>query len=144
MSDDSNRALVDQGRIYVRFAAAAFVLTSVVVVLVYVARLGTDKLPVQLCRIALTAGLGYALTRGRSWARWLTVLLLLSGMFVVVPVITDRSAYSGDQLVGTLIMLALFVAYGIIGRGLLYSESVRAFFAAHRDGRVRMPGSRTE
>jgi hypothetical protein len=134
MSTDSDIALITQGRTYVRIAAAALVLTSVLTVLAYAVRLGTHQLPQQVVRIALTAGLGYALTRGQRWARWVTVLLLLAGMFVVVPVFADPLAFSREKLAGTLIVLAMFVTYGLIGRGLLYSTSVRAFFRAHRDG----------
>ena len=125
-------ALVAQGRIYIQIAAGVLLLTSILTVVAYVIRLGTGQLPVQLVRIVLTAGLGYALIRGKRWARWLTVLLMLAGMYLVVPAFWVDGAFQSPKLPGTLLLLGLFVAYGVIGRGLLYSESVRAFFRAHR------------
>jgi hypothetical protein len=132
--DDS--ALVAQGRTYVRIAAAASVVVSAVSIAVYLVRLGPGKLPQQLVRFALTLGLAYALTRGRAWARWTTLVLLLLGMFVVVPVFRDPEAFRMPKLPATLFTLALFVTYGIIGRGLLYSASVRAFFRAAKAERA--------
>ena len=113
-----------------RIAAATLLLMSISTVVTYVVRVGTGELPTQVARILLTAGLGYALTQGLSWARWLAVLSLLGGMFVVVPVFRAPDAFSGQKLTGTLVLLALFVTYGILARGLLYSDSVRAFFHA--------------
>jgi hypothetical protein len=125
---------VAQGRTYVRIAAAALVLTSVATIALYVARAGTGRLPQQAVRLALTVGLAFALTRGQRWARWVTLVLLFLGLFVIVPVFRDPEAFRGPKLAGTLVVLALWVTYGLIGRGLLYSASVGAFFRA-RGGR---------
>ena len=134
-ADDST--LVAQGRTYVRIAAAVFVAVSAVSIVVYLVRLGPAKLPQQLVRFALTAGLAYALSQGRVWARWTMLALLLLGMFVAVPVFRDPEAFRMPKLPATLFTLALFVVYGIIGRGLLYSTSVRAFFRAAKGGQAR-------
>ena len=127
---EEEATLVTRGRTYVRIVAAAFVAISVLTVTVHVARFGPAKLPQQSVRVVLTLGLAYALTQGKAWARWTTLVLLFLGMFVVVPVFRDPRAFHMPQLPATLVVLALFVAYGIIGRTLLYSQSVRAFFRA--------------
>ncbi len=137
MTPPDDAALVAQGRTYVRIAAAAFVAVSAVSIVIYLVRLGPGKLPQQLVRLALTVGLAYALAQGRAWARWTTLALLLLGMFVVVPAFRDPDAFRMPKLPGTLGVLALFVTYGIIGRGLLYSASVRAFFRAAKGARAR-------
>jgi hypothetical protein len=136
MSPQADHAQVAQGLIYVRIAAAALLVTSIVTVVMYVVRLGTAQLPQQLVRIGLTAALGYALQRGHRWARWITVLLLFAGMTAVLGLFGDPEAFSRKKLPGTLGILAMFVTYGIIARGLLHSESVRAFFRAARASAV--------
>ncbi len=125
---------VAQGRTYVRIAAGALVLTSMATNALHVVRAGTGQLPQQGVRLALTIGLALALVRGQRWARWVTIALLFAGLFIVVPVFRDPDAFRSPKLGDTLIVLALWVTYGLIGRGLLYSASVRAFFRARREG----------
>lgn len=141
MISTSDPALVAQGRTYVRIAAGALLATSIASVLLFVARFGTVQLPQQIVRVALTAGLAHALTRGQRWARWVTVLLLFAGLFIVVPVFRDPDAFRGSRLAGTLVILAVWVTYGLIGRGLLYSASVRAFFHARGETSSSAPAN---
>lgn len=93
-------------------------------------RIGPDRLPQQIVRFLLLLGLGYALLHRQQWARWVTVILLLLGAWTLTGPLLASSAFSGDQLWGSVALLALFVGYGIIVRGFLFSDSVRAFFAS--------------
>jgi hypothetical protein len=136
MESPSEAELVSQGRHYVRLAAALLVLLSVAATALYLVRVGPDKLPQQGGRLLLTVGLGYALTRGKAWARWLTVLLVFLGLFTVAPAFAGADAFRPPRLGGTLVLLAMFVAYGVVGRLMLWSASVRTFFRASRPSRA--------
>ena len=132
MDSRSEAGLVAQGRFYVRVAAALLVALSAAATALYLARIGGDKLPQQAVRFVLTVALAHALTRGRAWARWLTVLLVFLGLFAAVPALAGAGAFRPPRLGGTLVVLAMFVAYAMVGRLMLWSASVRAFFRAAR------------
>jgi hypothetical protein len=125
--------LVARGERFVEIAAVFLVAVSLVGIGYYIARLGTGKLPQQAVRLLLTAGLAYALVRGKRWARWITVLLTVLTFVVVLPTVA-RSVFRDIPALESVGLLALLVGYGVIGRGLLYSRSVRAFFAARDPG----------
>jgi hypothetical protein len=125
--------LVARGERFVEIAAAFLVAVSLVGIGYYIARLGTGKLPQQAVRLLLTAGLAYALVRGKRWARWITVLLTVLTFVVVLPTVA-RSVFRDIPALESVGLLALLVGYGVIGRGLLYSRSIRAFFAARDPG----------
>jgi hypothetical protein len=120
------------GRRYVLAAVALLVTVDLVVLVGYLARIGTDRLPQQLVRLLLLLGLCWALLRGRQWARWLTVVLLFGGLWVGMGVLGQPGAFGRERLPGTLGMLTLYVGYGIVARGLIWSASVRAFFRNRR------------
>jgi hypothetical protein len=124
------------GRRYVLAAVIALVLTELAVTGAYVARLGTGQLPQQTIRFILVLGLGYALLKRKSWARWVTVVLLLIACWILTKPLLTRGAFAGDRLLRTLPLLALFVGYGIIVRGFIYSQSVWAYFERSDDRRV--------
>jgi hypothetical protein len=83
-------------------------------------------------RLSLLALLGAMLLQGRAWARWLTVALLIAGMYLAFPTFLRPGAWSRDGLLATVPLLALYIGYFVIARGLVWSTSVRAFFRAHR------------
>ena len=119
------------GRRFVEIAATFLVAVSLATVAVHLVRLGPARLPQQVVRLLLTAGLAYALLQGRRWARWLTVALCAVGFAgVIVPL--GRIAFRTLPVLPSLVLLGLALGYGIVARGLLYSESVRGFFAASR------------
>jgi hypothetical protein len=118
------------GRRYVLAVALLLALTEIAITAAYVVRIGTDRLPQRVVRFLLLLGLAYALLRRHQWARWVTVILLLLGAWALTGPLLASGAFSGDQLWGSLALLALFVGYGVIVRGLLFSTSVRAFFAS--------------
>ena len=124
---------VRQGRQFLVVAVAFLLVASVATTILYVVRVGPEKLPQQGTRLVLTAMLGYALLRGHAWARWVLVVLMMIALFAVVPFFLSPGAFAPDRLRSTLPLLGLYLGYAIIARGLLYSESVRAFFRAHRD-----------
>ena len=121
---------VEIGRRYVFAACALLLLAHLGAVLIYVTRVGTDRLPQQLGRTLTTLALCYFLLRGYTAARWIVVGLCLLGLFTLAGPLLSEGAFRGERLPGTLVLLALFVGYGVIGRGFLYSQSVRAFFRA--------------
>jgi hypothetical protein len=124
-------AEVAAGRRFVEIAATFLVAVSLATIAFYLVRLGPAKLPQQVVRFLLTAGLAYALLQGRTWARWLTVVLCAVGFAgVIVPL--GRIAFRTLPILPSLVLLGLALGYGIVARGLLYSASVRAFFAAAR------------
>ncbi len=130
MSESSESVRI--GRYYVTAAVVALVVTELLVTGAYVARIGTERLPQQAIRFVLVVGLGYALLRGKMWARWVTLALLLLACWMLTAPILARGAFAGDQLWRTLPLLALFVGYGLIIRGFLYSQGVRAYFNRSR------------
>jgi hypothetical protein len=117
------------GRRYVLAAVLLLVATEVAITAAYVLRIGPDRLPQQVIRLLLLLGLGYALLRRQRWARWVTVILLLLGAWMLTAPLLATGSFSGDQLWPSLALLVLFVGYGVIIRGFIYSNSVRAFFA---------------
>jgi len=77
----------------------------------------------------------YFLYQGARWARWLTVVLIVLALMVALPAFRG-GAWTAERLPGTLALLALVIVYGVVGRGLLYSESVAAFLAHQRGRRL--------
>lgn len=116
------------GRRYVLAAVGLLVSANLVVLVGYLVRIGTDRLPQQSVRLLLLLGLCWALLRGRQWARWLTVVLLFGALWVGMGVFGRPGAFARENLLGTLGLLALYVCYGVVGRALIWSASVRAFF----------------
>lgn len=127
---------VANGRRYLLVALSFLALTSLAVTATYLVRIGPGQLPQQLTRLALLLALGYFVLRGQPWARWVLLLLLLGGLWVAIPVLTRDGAFARDNLAGTLALLTMYVGYGVVARGLLYSESVRAFFRFHKLDRI--------
>lgn len=133
-SDDDPATLAARGERFVEIAATFLVAVSIVGIVFYVSRRGTARLPVQLVRLVLTTGLAYALVRGHAWARWLTAGLMVLTFVALLPPVA-RELFRTVPVLESLGLLAMFIGYGVIGRGLLYSRSVRAFFAARRAAR---------
>jgi hypothetical protein len=125
-----NDAAVD-GRKYVRIAAACLIAADVVVSAVYMWRMGFDRVGQQSVRLAVLCLLAVFLLQGKAWARWTLVVILFAAVFAGLGVLTRDGAWTRPQLPSTLPMLALVIGYVIVMRGLIYSTSVRAFFAAH-------------
>lgn len=125
----------EQGRRYVLLAIGLLVASDVAVTALFVARVGTERLPQQIVRLVLLLGLGYALMRRRRWARWVTFALMLAALWVIAPHVLSAGAFARDRLAATLPLLVLWVVYGLVARGLIYSESVRAYFAPPPDAR---------
>ena len=134
-ADAPDPELVSRGRLYVRVAVGAFVAVSVAAAALQAWRFGLTRLPVPAVRLALTGLLMYFLYQGARWARWLTVALTILALMVTLPAFRG-GAWSAERLPGTLIALALVIVYGVVGRGLLYSESVAAFLAHQRGRRL--------
>jgi hypothetical protein len=126
--------MVAHGRQYIWIAIGFLALTSIAVSAFWVYRFGLDRayLSRVSIRLSLLALLSAFLLQGRAWARWVTVALLVVGMYIAFPVFLAEGAWRGSQLAGTLAMLALYIGYFVIARGLIWSRSVRAFFRAHR------------
>ena len=134
-------ASAEMGRRYVLAAVALLVAVELVVIAAHLAQVGTDRLPQQSIRVLLLLGLGVALLRRQVWARWLTVALLLWGAWILTRPILAPGAFSGDVVWRTLPLLALFVGYGVVVRGMIYSASVRAYFARPTAGDAAEPSS---
>ena len=124
--------LIAAGRRYLLVALGFLALTSIVVSIAYVMRIGPVRLPQQVGRLVILLALGYFVLRGRAWARWVLLACLLGGLWVAFPLFTRPGAFSRASLSATLPLLVMYLGYGVIARGLMYSESVRAFFRAHR------------
>lgn len=126
--------LVRHGRQYIWIAIGFLALASVAVAAAYVYRYGLD--PAHLRRLgirwSILALLGAFLLQGRAWARWVMVALMVIGLYTTFPAFMRPGAWSGGALPGTLAVLVVYIGYFAIARGLIYSKSVRAFFAEHR------------
>lgn len=112
------------GRRIVHNIAALIVLISAIVISGYVGAIGTDRLPTQLVRFALTVALAYALRTGRSGARWLTIVLM--GLAGIVGLLT--TLVSGAWLMA--IPSALYAGSALM---LLAHRDVVAFYASHAE-----------
>lgn len=124
-------AQVAAGQRFVEIAATWLVAVSLAVSAFYIMRFGTASLPQHVGRFILTGSLAWALVRGKTWARWVTVVLAaLAFMLAIVPI--ARGAFRTIPLLPSLLLLGIALGYGIVARGLLYSASVRAFFATRR------------
>lgn len=78
-----------------------------------------------LVRTALSVGLGYALYRGRSWARWLTVAL--AGAAAAFGVVLLARSSPGVVVWAALLPLVLF--YAAFAVWLVLSKDLRAYLA---------------
>lgn len=133
--DDDPATLVARGERFVEIAATFMVAASLVGIAFYISRRGFGRLPVQSVRFVLTLGLAYALVRGQVWARWVTIVFLVSGFALMVPPVA-RAIFRTIPPLESVGITALFLGYGVIARGLLYSRSVRAFFVERRASRM--------
>jgi hypothetical protein len=126
--------LVRHGRQYIWIAIGFLAVTSVAVSAFYIYRIGLDRAYLNrlMIRWSLLALLAAFLLQGRAWARWLTVVLMIVAMYLAFPLFLRPGAWRGTELLGTLSLLAIYIGYFSIARGLIYSRSVRAFFRAHR------------
>ena len=126
--------LVRHGRQYIWIAIGFLAVASVVVAAAYVYRFGLDRAHLSrlMIRWSILALLGAFMLQGRAWARWVTVALMVVALYTTFPAFMRPGAWSGGALPGTLAVLAVYIGYFAIARGLIYSKSVRAFFRAHR------------
>lgn len=132
-SSEVDPAHVAAGRRYLQWALAFLVLASVTVTALYVVRIGFGNFPQQVVRLVLLLVIGHFLLRGRAWARWLLLALLLWGVWVSLPIVLQTDTYRPENLPARLPLLVMFVGYVFVVRGLMYSRSVQAFFRAHRE-----------
>lgn len=135
MNETADDAMVERGRRFVRIAAGALVVLELFTIALFIHRVGTDKLPQQGGRLVLTVILAVYLARGRPIARWITFAVSALAVLVVVPAFAG-DAFSMPKLPGTLGILVLFLTYGVIARGMIWSESVRAFFRAAKTSHI--------
>ena len=97
---------------------------EVLTLVFYLSRVGADRLPVQLGRLALTGALCFALYRGQRWAWWtllvLGLLAVLAGVLMVLAILGDGrgSAF----LVATLVLAQLAVL-----RILIWDRALREY-----------------
>lgn len=134
LPDTPDPELVRHGRQYIWIAITFLAMTSAATAALWIYRFGLDKAYFSrlMIRGSILALLGAFLLQGRAWARWLTVVLMIVAMYLAFPLFLRPGAWSGGALPGTLALLAVYIGYFSIARGLLYSTSVRAFFQAHR------------
>jgi hypothetical protein len=124
--------LVASGRRFVEIAATFIVAVALATFAFYMIRIGGSRLPQQIVRLALTIGLAVGLLRGWGWARWLTIALCALA-FALVIVALGREGFRTMAPFPSLVLLGIALGYGVVARGLLYSASVRAFFASARE-----------
>jgi hypothetical protein len=106
----------ETGRLKAVVALTIMVLVSATVISLYVARLGTDKLPVQAIRFGLTCALARLVYRGSKWAYRATIVLL------GIAAVGSLATLSAE-------MLILASAYGSVISLLLQSDT-RQFLAS--------------
>jgi hypothetical protein len=123
---------VAHGRRYLQIALVFLIATDIAVTVAYVVRLGPGRLPQQVVRLMLWLLIAFFILKGKGWARWLLVVLLLGGLMALLPTLTRPNAFAPGERLGTALMAAMYAGYGVVARGLIWSDSVRAFFHAHR------------
>lgn len=99
---------------------------SVGVIVFYLANRGTDRLPAQLVRLALTGVLCFFLYRGSEIARWLSVVLFTLGGALAAPGLLQESV---PGMIVTGVMAAVYLAVAGV---LLWSRRVHAFMDHQR------------
>jgi hypothetical protein len=124
----ADEELAARGAGLVRLAAWALIAMSVLTVLVYVVVVGPGKLSQQSVRLLLTVGLASALIRGFRWARWLAVLLVLLGCLTAVGQVLALSRSGVRPFLPIVVLAAMSSVYVWVGRLLLWSPEVSAFF----------------
>jgi len=112
------------GQILVIVAIAITLLGDLVVISLTIPGAPSSKVVTSVIRWLLTAALFYAIWRGHTWARWLTVGLLSVGLLMVTP-----GAYRTlhPLLIG--VMLQFAIAVGLLA----FPPSVGAFLALQRE-----------
>ncbi|MDC0723481.1 hypothetical protein POL25_41755 [Nannocystis sp. bb15-2] len=128
------RASAARGRTQVIGVINTCMTFQVAVIVLFVAVRGGERLPQQLVRTLLAAGLCYALYRGAPWARWTTAVLYgFAGALGMVLLATDHDTVNAM----TLFQFAMATSFLSCTVVLVLSRDVAAYF--RRDTAVRSP-----
>lgn len=112
---------------WVVVAAVTLVAVAVFTIGFYLLLIGSAKLPGQLVRLSLTIALAYFLIQGRSWARWVTVCLLILAVLMTLP--TLFTTIASANMLGFTFLAGLTMTYLLVGGTLLFAPGVSAHFA---------------
>jgi hypothetical protein len=134
MSEEVQPDLIERGRNDVTRAAGIMIGLSIGITIAYVLRVGTDALPRQIIRFALTVLLLWLLYRGHAWVRWLTLVLVGVAVFMAAGV--TQTLFSAGRTVEGLAMTIVALGYFIVARTLLWSPGIGPFQAAQRAARA--------
>ena len=125
--DESFRATdaaVRTGRVIVICVIALSIGFSLMTIVLYNALSGTQRLPVQLVRFALTVGLAVCLYKGQLWARYVMAVLfsiaVVFSVFVIPAMINNANplllAYFAAMTVAYLASAIALIAFPSVGR----------------------------
>ena len=123
-------APTEKGR---RAALAVFMILvglEIVVLITYLLRVGPGKLLQHTVRLAIAAWLGWALVRGRAWAR--VVILILVALAVLVLGPSVGVLWTTRQLTPAILLTGFLAAYVIAAGILLFSRELRDYLRAHK------------
>jgi hypothetical protein len=134
MTEEVQPDLVERGRNDVTRVAGIMIGLSVGIIIAYVLRVGTDALPRQIGRFALTILLLWLLHRGHAWVRWL--MLVLVGVAVFMAAGVAQTLFSAGRTPEGLVMTIVAIGYIIVARTLLWSPGIGPFQAAQRAARA--------
>ncbi len=115
-----------RGRKTCRSVALSIFLMSIATIDMYVSVNGTDKLPTQIVRLALTGWMCWHIAAGSNLARRIGIVLTLAAGTMAVHAIVD-----GGPIQSWLVLLYPTL-YLTCGSMLLFSKSVKAYVAAQR------------
>jgi len=117
-----------RGKAFLLTVVVAIVILALLTVTFHVIAIGPTKLPQQLVRLLFTLAMCHYLYRGRAWAKWFTIVVLLIGS--VSGVVTGVPALGKSPLV--LYLLFISSVYGLSAIALLFSSSISAFLQYQR------------
>jgi hypothetical protein len=106
------------GRLFLRFMFALWILAELILITASVAKQGAGEFVFGGVRLALTLGIMYAVLRGKSWARWVFVGLLLVTLVMIGFFLLQNP---------NPIMFSLTAYFVVLLYALLFSASVKAY-----------------
>lgn len=109
-----------QGVDFVLVAVAILLLSSLSTSLYHIVIIGLDKLPQQTFRFTIECLIGWHLYRGKSWARWLTIIFSIGGLLICIPMVLGHGPFN--------VLGLLLIAYTCVLGLLLFGPGVREHF----------------
>jgi hypothetical protein len=122
------------GRALLIAGMALMITNELITIAIYTSSFGTERLPIQLGRLLVTAGLIFFLFRGYRAVRWILVILLMLGLAVLSS--AAIASYKSGVTLGSTLLTLMSLAYLFAARILIWSPRAKAYLEERRAERL--------